>query len=97
MGTYADSKIVKARKVYNCGALGCRAEIKKGDEYLRYKAGLFSDRTICLDCALFTGWWSPAGRRPVTSDPASRRYDCAAVRERAGDAPSLVRQATERR
>ena len=95
MGTYADSKIVRARKVYNC--VRCRALIIKRDEYLSFKSGLYSRSTVCLDCAENAGWRSFAGERPINGDPDRRRFDCAAVRERFGDSPSVVRQATEAR
>lgn len=94
MGTYADSKIVRARKVYNC--VRCRTLIHKRDEYLSFKC-FFSRSTVCLDCAENAGWRSIAGERPVNGDPDRRRFDCAAVRERFGDSPTLVRQATEAR
>ena len=50
MGTYDDSKIVKARKMHKCDK--CGASILVGDEYLSYKLGLKWNVAVHLDCAM---------------------------------------------
>lgn len=47
MGTYDDSKIRKARKPHRCnGASLC--EIKTGEKYLDYKAGMYNSVRVCM-------------------------------------------------
>lgn len=80
MGTYSDSKFVKAKISHTCG--NCGAGIYKGDEYLAYKPGQRITEKRCMKCALAQvdgGLWEG---RP--------RYNCAVVRERLGLEPDRV-------
>jgi hypothetical protein len=69
MGTFHDSKIVTARKVYKCDCIGAHI-IAVGQRYLRYKLGQRNDRRICMACAV---------KRDLGTGPLA--FDCAAVRE----------------
>lgn len=51
MGTFNDSKIVTARKVYPCAMESAHA-IQAGEKYLRYKLGQRNDRRVCMACAV---------------------------------------------
>lgn len=70
MGTYEDSKFVKARKAHKCAVVKCAREIPIGTVYLRYQVGLMSNMKVCEDCALIK---RPDGRVQFT---------CGAVHDR---------------
>jgi hypothetical protein len=50
MGTYVDSKILRARKAYRCDYFHGHT-ISKGERYLRYAAGQRNRVPVCLKCA----------------------------------------------
>lgn len=78
MGTYSDSKYVRARKPHACKAHPNHT-IERGEKYLRYQTGQRFAYAICWQCSRST--W-PDGR-PV--------YDCAQVRNVLGLPPDITR------
>lgn len=74
MGTYLDSRIVKARKPHVCSR--CGEPINPGGPrsiYLRYQIGQRSCMPVCMRCAV-----------ERISDRGDLRFDCAAMRDRLG-------------
>lgn len=71
MGTFSDSRIVKARHPYQC-ANGMDHAINKGELYLRYKLGLRNDIMVCLRCAT---------SKMEERNDKQPYYDCAALRD----------------
>lgn len=80
MGTFTASKIQTASKEFECRH--CGGTIRKGEQYLRYAAGLKNRYPICLRDAIHArGTWPP--------DDPWRKYDCAAVRQFVEDYDAL--------
>ncbi len=71
MGTYGDSKIRRAMRVYDC-ACGCGAQVRKGDRYLDFKIGMKRRQVIALPCAT------------AKRDDGIPKYDVAVTRAEVG-------------